>query len=181
MIETKGLVGAPEAAAAVVKAANVQIEGYRTLRNRQVPVIVRGDVCAVDAGRTAAIQVGDPFCGHIVTHLHGETESIVDQAVAAITLAEYRRQLEPLRAAACSPSDGCGPACPTRSDMGTAARPHPRTPERQESMRSTRRQTGWSRRRRARPTVSVSPVTAIRIASPRRRPRPPRSLSVMSA
>jgi len=42
MVETKGLVGAIEAADAMVKAANVVVEGYRTLRNGQVSVLVRG-------------------------------------------------------------------------------------------------------------------------------------------
>ena len=40
LVETKGLVGAIEAADAMVKAANVQVEGYRTLRNGQVAVSI---------------------------------------------------------------------------------------------------------------------------------------------
>ena len=84
-IETKGLVGALEAADAMVKAANVTIEGYRTLRNGQVAVLVRGDVgavkAAVDVGRVAATRVGELYASHIIARPHGETEDVVSQAV----------------------------------------------------------------------------------------------------
>lgn len=92
MIETKGLVGALEAADAMVKAANVRIEGYRTLRNGQVSVLVRGDVgavkAAIDAGRAAAAQVGELYSSHIIPRPHGETEGVVEQAVIPISPAE---------------------------------------------------------------------------------------------
>ncbi|GEL16554.1 BMC domain-containing protein [Pseudonocardia asaccharolytica] len=86
LIETKGLVGAIEAADAMVKAANVVFEGYRTLRNGQVSVLVRGDVgavkAAVDAGSAAARQVGELYVSHVIPRPHGETETVVDQAVS---------------------------------------------------------------------------------------------------
>jgi ethanolamine utilization protein EutM len=86
MVETKGLVGAIEAADAMVKAANVAIEGYRTLRNGQVSVLVRGDVgavkAAVDAGAAAAKQVGELYASHVIPRPHGETETVVEQAVS---------------------------------------------------------------------------------------------------
>ena len=44
MIETKGLVGAIEAADAMVKAANVTITGYEKIGFGLVTVMVRGDV-----------------------------------------------------------------------------------------------------------------------------------------
>ncbi|OLT16110.1 ethanolamine utilization protein EutM [Pseudonocardia sp. CNS-139] len=85
LIETKGLVGAIEAADAMVKAANVEVEGYRTLRNGQVSVLVRGDVGAVDAavaaGRAAAARVGELYASHVIPRPHGETEDVVAQAV----------------------------------------------------------------------------------------------------
>ena len=56
LIETKGLVGALEAADAMVKAANVEIEGYRTLRNGQVSILVRGDVGARFVARTEVYE-----------------------------------------------------------------------------------------------------------------------------
>lgn len=89
MIETRGLVGALEAADAMVKAANVEIEGYRTLRNGQVSVLVRGDVgavtSAVDAGKVAAATVGELYASHIIPRPHGDTEGVVDAAVTHLT------------------------------------------------------------------------------------------------
>ena len=47
MVETKGLVGAIEAADAMVKAANVTLVGYEKIGSGLVTVMVRGDVGAV--------------------------------------------------------------------------------------------------------------------------------------
>ena len=49
MVETKGLVGAIEAADAMVKAANVQLVGKEQVGGGLVTVMVRGDVGAVKA------------------------------------------------------------------------------------------------------------------------------------
>jgi ethanolamine utilization protein EutM len=88
MIETRGLVGAIEAADTMVKAANVEVEGYRTLRNGQVSVLVRGDVgavkAAVDAGAAAAARVGELYTSHVIPRPHGETEGVVGQAVVPL-------------------------------------------------------------------------------------------------
>lgn len=88
MIETKGLVGAIEAADAMVKAANVEVEGYRTLRNGQVSVLVRGDVgavnAAIDAGKVAAARVGELYASHVIPRPHGDTEAIIDAAVTPL-------------------------------------------------------------------------------------------------
>ncbi|TCK21433.1 BMC domain-containing protein [Pseudonocardia endophytica] len=85
LIETRGLVGAIEAADAMVKAANVIVEGYRTLKNGQVSVLVRGDVgavtAAVDAGRAAAAQVGDLYASHVIPRPAGGTEDVIGAAV----------------------------------------------------------------------------------------------------
>ena len=58
MIETRGLIGAVEAADAMVKAANVHLIGKQQIGSGLVTVMVRGDVgavkAAVDAGATAA-------------------------------------------------------------------------------------------------------------------------------
>jgi ethanolamine utilization protein EutM len=85
LVETRGLVGAIEAADAMVKAANVAIEGYRTLRNGQVSILVRGDVgavkAAVDAGTAAAARVGELYTSHVIPRPHADTETVVDQAV----------------------------------------------------------------------------------------------------
>jgi len=49
MIETKGLVGAIEAADAMTKSANVELVGYEKIGSGLVTVMVRGDVGAVKA------------------------------------------------------------------------------------------------------------------------------------
>ena len=63
MVETKGFVGAVEAADAMVKAANVQLVGKEYIGAGYVTIFVRGDVGAVkaatDAGAAAAERVGD--------------------------------------------------------------------------------------------------------------------------
>jgi ethanolamine utilization protein EutM len=85
MVETKGLVGALEAADAMVKAANVEVEGYRTLRNGQVSILVRGDVgavqAAVDAGSAAAATVGELCVARVIPRPHAETETVISAAV----------------------------------------------------------------------------------------------------
>ena len=85
MVETKGLVGALEAADAMVKAANVEIEGYRTLRNGQVSIMVRGDVgavqAAVDAGSAAASAVGELYVARVIPRPHEETETVIGSAI----------------------------------------------------------------------------------------------------
>ena len=63
MIETKGLIGAVEAADVMVKTANVVLVGREYIGAGYVTVMVRGDVGAVkaatDAGAAAARRVGE--------------------------------------------------------------------------------------------------------------------------
>lgn len=70
MVETKGLVGAIEAADAMVKAAKVELLGKETIGGGYVTVMVRGDVGAVkaatDAGAAAAQRVGELISVHII-------------------------------------------------------------------------------------------------------------------
>ena len=56
MVETRGLVGAIEAADAMVKAANVRLIGKEQIGGGYVTVMVRGEgaVVATDAGAAAA-------------------------------------------------------------------------------------------------------------------------------
>ena len=81
MIETKGLVGAIEAADAMVKAANVSLVGYAKIGSGLVTVMVRGDVGAVkaatDAGAAAARQVGEVVSIHVIPRPHSDTEKII--------------------------------------------------------------------------------------------------------
>ena len=63
MIETKGFIGAVEAADAMVKTANVVLVGKEYIGAGYVTVMIRGDVGAVkaatDAGAAAARRVGE--------------------------------------------------------------------------------------------------------------------------
>ncbi len=81
MIETKGLVGAVEAADAMVKAANVTLIGKVQVGGGLVTVMVRGDVGAVkaatDAGAAAAGRVGELLSVHVIPRPHSEVEMIL--------------------------------------------------------------------------------------------------------
>jgi len=81
MVETKGLVGAIEAADAMVKAANVSLMGKEKIGSGLVTVMVRGDVgavkAAVDAGAAAAKRVGELFSVHVIPHPHEDVERIL--------------------------------------------------------------------------------------------------------
>lgn len=83
MIETKGLVGAVEAADAMVKAANVTLIGRTQVGGGLVTVMVRGDVgavkAAVDAGAAAAKAVGELISVHVIPRPHAEVEMILPQ------------------------------------------------------------------------------------------------------
>lgn len=81
MVETKGLVGAVEAADAMVKAANVSLIGREQVGSGLVTVMVRGDVGAVkaatDAGAAAASRVGELVSVHVIPRPHAEVEMIL--------------------------------------------------------------------------------------------------------
>lgn len=81
MIETKGLVGAIEAADAMVKAANVTLICKVHVGGGLVTVMVRGDVGAVkaatDAGAAAAANVGELISVHVIPRPHEEVEYIL--------------------------------------------------------------------------------------------------------
>ncbi|MCA9742382.1 MAG: ethanolamine utilization microcompartment protein EutM [Deferribacteres bacterium] len=81
MIETKGLVGAIEAADAMVKAAKVTLIGREQVGGGLVTVMVRGDVGAVkaatDAGAAAAEKVGELISVHVIPRPHADVEMIL--------------------------------------------------------------------------------------------------------
>ena len=81
MVETRGLVGAVEAADAMVKAANVALIGKEQIGGGYVTVMVRGDVGAVkaatDAGAAAAKRVGDLISVHVIPRPHADVEAIL--------------------------------------------------------------------------------------------------------
>ena len=81
MIETRGLIGAVEAADAMVKAADVHLIGEQKIGSGLVTVMVRGDVgavkAAVDAGATAAQRVGELYGTHVIPSPHDDVEAIL--------------------------------------------------------------------------------------------------------
>jgi ethanolamine utilization protein EutM len=81
MVETRGLVGAVEAADAMVKAADVRLVGKVRVSGGLVTVLVRGEVgavkAAVDAGAAAAKRVGELVAVHVIPRPDEEVESVL--------------------------------------------------------------------------------------------------------
>ena len=81
MVETRGLVGAIEAADAMVKAANVSLVGHEKIGSGLVTVMVRGDVGAVkaatDAGAASASAVGEVVSTHVIPRPHTDVEKLL--------------------------------------------------------------------------------------------------------
>ena len=86
MIETKGLIGAIEAADAMVKAANVNLIGTEKIGSGLVTIMVRGDVgavkAAVDAGLAAATKVGEVVSTHVIPRPHTDVNNLLVKTVA---------------------------------------------------------------------------------------------------
>jgi len=86
MVETKGLVGAVEAADSMCKSANVTLVGYEKIGSGLVTVMVRGDVGAVkasvDAGAAAAEKVGTVVSVHVIPRPHTDVEKILPHTAA---------------------------------------------------------------------------------------------------
>ena len=87
MIETKGLVGAIEAADAALKAADVRLIGKVHVGGGLVTIMVRGEVAAVkaavDAGAAGAQKVGELKSVHVIPSPHEEVELILPTIEAA--------------------------------------------------------------------------------------------------
>ncbi|MEQ6356239.1 BMC domain-containing protein [Lysinibacillus sp. M3] len=70
MIETKGLVGSYEAADAMIKSSDVTIVKQEFVDGGIVTVVVKGDVgsvqAAVEAGKAAAMRVGELLGAHVI-------------------------------------------------------------------------------------------------------------------
>lgn len=85
MIETKGLIGAIEAADAMTKAANVTLVGYEKIGSGLITIMVRGDVGAVkaatDAGAAAAEKVGEIVSIHVIARPHSEIERMLPKSI----------------------------------------------------------------------------------------------------
>jgi ethanolamine utilization protein EutM len=81
MIETKGLVGAVEAADAMCKAAKVTLIGKERSGAGLVTVLVRGEVgavkAAVEAGAAAAKRVGELVSQHVIPRPAGDLDTFL--------------------------------------------------------------------------------------------------------
>jgi ethanolamine utilization protein EutM len=70
LVETKGLIALIEATDAMAKAANVQIVKRVGVGSGMVTTVVKGDVgsvrAAVEAGASAASQVGELVSSHVI-------------------------------------------------------------------------------------------------------------------
>lgn len=86
MVETKGLVGAIEAADAMVKAAMVELSGHERVTAGLVTFFVQGEVGAVkaatDAGAAAARRVGELVSVHVIPRPHEQLTKILPEMTA---------------------------------------------------------------------------------------------------
>jgi ethanolamine utilization protein EutM len=82
LIETRGFIGATEAADAMSKAAPVEFVKREYSQAGLVTILVRGDVAAVkaatDAGAVAAAKVGELVSVHVIPRPHQATDQLVD-------------------------------------------------------------------------------------------------------
>ena len=81
MVETRGLTAAIEAAASMVKAAQVTLIGTEKIGSGLVTVMVRGDVgavkSAVEAGAANASKLGELVATHVIPRPHQDVEKIL--------------------------------------------------------------------------------------------------------
>ncbi len=81
LIETRGLVGAIEAADAMVKAANVRLIGRERVDAALITVKIVGETAAVrsavDAGAAAAKRVGELISSHVIPRPSDEIEDLI--------------------------------------------------------------------------------------------------------
>jgi ethanolamine utilization protein EutM len=76
LIETRGLVALFEATDAMLKAANVELLGWKKLGKGLVTAFVAGEVAAVKsavaAGEAAGAKVGEVVATHVIPRPHEE-------------------------------------------------------------------------------------------------------------
>jgi microcompartment protein CcmL/EutN len=81
LVETRGFIGAVEAADAMVKTAYVSLLSSEYIGAGYVTVLVRGDVgavkAAVDAGAAAARRVGELISVHVIPRPHPDVERLL--------------------------------------------------------------------------------------------------------
>ncbi len=97
-IETRGFVASIEAADAMVKAAKVEIIKWRKVGGALVTVFVQGDLdacqAAVDAGKAAAMRVGDLVSAHVIPRPFPDIEDQVSEITTSRRGAGRKRKAE---------------------------------------------------------------------------------------
>lgn len=80
-IETRGFIGAVEAADSMLKSASVSLVGYRKSGSGYIAVLVRGDVgavkAAVDSGTEAAARVGEVVSSQVIASPHADMDQMI--------------------------------------------------------------------------------------------------------
>lgn len=84
-IETRTLVGAIEASDAMVKAANVKLVNDYRIGAALVTVVVKGSLAdcyaAVDAGKEAALKIGELISAHVIARPFKDTNNLVNSMI----------------------------------------------------------------------------------------------------
>ncbi|MFA7421611.1 MAG: BMC domain-containing protein [Melioribacteraceae bacterium] len=95
LIETKGLIGAIEAADAMLKAANVKLVSKEKITAALVTIKVVGEVAAVkaavDAGAAAAQRVGQLVAAHVIPRPDDQIECLISD----MPLQEPEEEVQP--------------------------------------------------------------------------------------
>jgi ethanolamine utilization protein EutM len=82
MVETRGFVGAVEAADAMCKAARVRLVRYESIQGALVTVLVRGPVAEVEAAVAAGVRAADRVGRVLASHVIPAPEFQIEQPLA---------------------------------------------------------------------------------------------------
>ncbi len=81
-VETRSYIGAIEASDAMVKAADVRLVNFYKIGKAMVTVVVRGDLAsclaAVDAGKEAAMKVGELIASNVIARPFEDTDNLIN-------------------------------------------------------------------------------------------------------
>ncbi|MBM4175421.1 MAG: BMC domain-containing protein [Ignavibacteria bacterium] len=101
LVETKGLVGAIEAADAMTKTANVKLLGKEIVKGALVTVKIIGEVAAVkasvDAGAAAAQRVGQLVSIHVIPRPDDQIDFVVDESEKKSTPVKEKQKRSSLK------------------------------------------------------------------------------------
>ena len=94
MIETRGFAAMVEALDAMVKAAKVELVGYKKIGGSYVTAVIHSDVAAVkaaiEAGVRGAEKVGEVVSTHVIARPHTNVDQVLPLGRQAEAEAEQR-------------------------------------------------------------------------------------------